>query len=226
MRASADFVLNQTMLRVKDPAASVAFYRDLLRMILLDCYDFPDMRFSLYFMGYPLTPAPEDRADRIRWVFDQPGLLELTHNWGTEDDTAVSYHNGNAEPRGFGHIGVGARRGRPVRRARRRRRDVHQAVRRGSHEGPRLYPGSGRLLDRDPFGREPPAAHHVQVGGRAEWMSRRRRRTGCSAAAPCARYSGCIQGAKPRSASGRRSSPHVTTKGSAPVAARPAVPAM
>lgn len=106
MSATAGFVLNQTMLRVRDPARSTAFYRDVLGMTLLDRYDFPDMKFSLYFMGYPAGPVPTDGPARAKWVFEQPALLELTHNWGTEDDPAFAYHNGNSEPRGFGHIGV------------------------------------------------------------------------------------------------------------------------
>ena len=103
---SNGFVLNQTMLRIKDPEASVAFYRDIMGMTLLDRYDVPAMKFSLYFMGYPQGPIPEDRIERIKWVFEQPALLELTHNWGSEVDPAFGYHNGNSEPRGFGHIGL------------------------------------------------------------------------------------------------------------------------
>ena len=103
---SNGFVLNQTMLRIKDPEASVAFYRDVMGMTLLDRYDFSAMKFSLYFMGYPQCPIPEDRRERIRWVFEQPALLELTNNWGSERDPAFGYHNGNSEPRGFGHIGL------------------------------------------------------------------------------------------------------------------------
>ena len=103
---TAGFVLNQTMLRIKDPARSVPFYRDVMGMALLDRYDFPALKFSLYFMGYVAEPPPQDPAERVKWVFEQPALLELTHNWGTEADPDFAYHNGNAEPRGFGHIGL------------------------------------------------------------------------------------------------------------------------
>ena len=104
--APARYVLNQTMLRIKDPARSIPFYRDVLGMGLLDRYDFPVAKFSLYFLGYPQGPVPDDRAARIQWVFEQPALLELTHNWGTEADSDFAYHNGNSKPRGFGHIGL------------------------------------------------------------------------------------------------------------------------
>ena len=103
---SNGFVLNQTMLRIRDPERSVAFYRDVMGMTLLDRYDFPALKFSLYFMGYPQSAIPDDRAERIKWLFEQAALLELTHNWGTQSDPAFSYHNGNSEPRGFGHIGL------------------------------------------------------------------------------------------------------------------------
>ncbi len=106
MNPTDDYVLNQTMLRIKDPARSIPFYRDVLGMTLLEQFDFPEMAFTLYFMGYPTSPVPEARAERAKWVFEQPALLELTHNHGTEEDAGFGYHDGNAEPRGFGHIGV------------------------------------------------------------------------------------------------------------------------
>ena len=105
-RSTNGFVLNQTMLRIKDPAISIPFYETVLGMTLIDQFDFPDMGFSLYFLGYVSDEVPSDPKERAKWLFDQPALLELTHNHGSEDDPALSYHNGNEDPRGFGHIGV------------------------------------------------------------------------------------------------------------------------
>jgi lactoylglutathione lyase len=106
MQTAAGFRLNHTMLRVRDPEASLGFYRDTLGMTLIDRFDFEAGKFSLYFLGYPDGPVPEDADERVQWLFEQRALLELTHNWGTEDDPAFSYHNGNADPRGFGHIAL------------------------------------------------------------------------------------------------------------------------
>jgi lactoylglutathione lyase len=94
------------MLRIKDPERTIAFYTEVLGMTLLDRFDFDDMAFSLYFLGYPTDPVPTDPKTRAKWIFDQPALLELTHNHGTEADANPLYHNGNSEPRGFGHIGI------------------------------------------------------------------------------------------------------------------------
>jgi lactoylglutathione lyase len=106
IEATRGFVLNQTMLRIKDPERTIAFYTEVLGMTLLDRFDFDDMAFSLYFLGYPTDPVPTDPKTRAKWIFDQPALLELTHNHGTEADADALYHNGNSEPRGFGHIGI------------------------------------------------------------------------------------------------------------------------
>ncbi|MFT7242786.1 MAG: lactoylglutathione lyase [Candidatus Azotimanducaceae bacterium] len=106
MTATKDFVMNQTMLRIKDPEKSVPFYEEVLGMTLLDRFDFPDMAFSLYFLGYPATKVPENKEERAEWIFQQPALLELTHNHDTESDAEFSYHDGNGEPQGFGHIGI------------------------------------------------------------------------------------------------------------------------
>ncbi|XBI98457.1 hypothetical protein VPH35_018692 [Triticum aestivum] len=84
----------------------------LLRFVnktrLLKRLDFPEMKFSLYFLGYEdLSAAPADPVQRTGWTFGQKATIELTHNWGTESDPEFKgYHNGNSDPRGFGHIGV------------------------------------------------------------------------------------------------------------------------
>lgn len=104
------FVLNQTMLRVRDPGASVAFYTDVLGMTLLQKLDFAEMQFSLYFLAYLADgeAIPADPAERARFIFGRETTIELTHNWGTErDPDFAGYASGNDEPRGFGHLGIG-----------------------------------------------------------------------------------------------------------------------
>ncbi|XP_028296436.1 lactoylglutathione lyase-like isoform X2 [Gouania willdenowi] len=103
----ADFMMQQTMLRVKDPAKSISFYTGVLGMTLLQKIDFPSMRFTLYFLGYEEKgEIPQDLKERTAWTFSRRATVELTHNWGSEKDGKLSYHNGNDEPRGFGHIGI------------------------------------------------------------------------------------------------------------------------
>lgn len=103
---SRGFVLNHTMLRVRDPQVSLDFYTRLFGMRVLRKLDFPEMQFTLYFLARPsaASAAPGEAAERTAWTFSQQAVLELTHNWGTEADAAFRYHDGNAQPQGFGHI--------------------------------------------------------------------------------------------------------------------------
>ncbi|CAH0697680.1 unnamed protein product [Spodoptera exigua] len=104
--STRDFMFQQTMYRIKDPRKSIPFYTGVLGMSLLKQLHFPEMKFSLFFMGYE-NPAeiPSDEATRTAWAMTRKATLELTYNWGTESDDS-SYHNGNSDPRGFGHIGI------------------------------------------------------------------------------------------------------------------------
>lgn len=104
--ATRGFVLNHTMLRVKDPAVSLDFYTRVMGMRALRKLDFPEMKFSLYFLARvdENDEVPEEEGKRTAWTFSQNGILELTHNWGTENDPDFKYHDGNQQPQGFGHI--------------------------------------------------------------------------------------------------------------------------
>jgi len=106
---SNKFNLAQTMLRVKDPKRSVPFYTQHLGMTVVAEKHFPQWKFSLYFLaslaeGEQAPDPTSDAANQyVKRLFNP--VLELTHNHGTEDDANFSYHNGNTEPKGFGHVG-------------------------------------------------------------------------------------------------------------------------
>lgn len=105
-RQTQGFRLNHCMLRVKEPQRALAFYTRVFGMRLLRKLDFAELQFSLYFLARlePGDQPPKDAGGRTVWTFSQRGVLELTHNWGTEEDEDFHYHHGNDEPRGFGHI--------------------------------------------------------------------------------------------------------------------------
>eukprot|EP00271_Cylindrocystis_brebissonii_P016082 TRINITY_DN39261_c0_g1_i1.p1 TRINITY_DN39261_c0_g1~~TRINITY_DN39261_c0_g1_i1.p1 ORF type:complete len:179 (-),score=41.59 TRINITY_DN39261_c0_g1_i1:691-1227(-) len=106
--ATKGYIMQQTMYRIKDPKVTLDFYSRVMGMRLLKRFDFEEAKFSLYFMGYAEpTALPSDSVERTKFTFQQAGTLEFTHNWGTESDpNFTAYHNGNSDPRGFGHIGV------------------------------------------------------------------------------------------------------------------------
>lgn len=74
-----------TMIRVKDLEKSINFYCDYFNMQLIRKKDYPGGKFTLAFVGYG------DEENNT--------VLELTHNWDSEED----YDLGN----GFGHIALG-----------------------------------------------------------------------------------------------------------------------
>ena len=106
------------MLRVKDPQrSSKAFpvallcfknltlnpvkYYEFLGMKQINKIENPDAKFDLYFLAYD---APKSLSSGKHWTARQ-GILELTHNYGTEKDDDFKVNNGNSEPgKGFGHI--------------------------------------------------------------------------------------------------------------------------
>ncbi|KAJ2772603.1 Lactoylglutathione lyase [Coemansia nantahalensis] len=92
--------LNHVMYRIRDPKASVRFYSEALGMKLLDTMHSDEAKFSLYFFGYE-DPATSSTARLAR-----QGVLELTHNHGSENDADFAYDTGNGDKGGYGHIAV------------------------------------------------------------------------------------------------------------------------
>merc|ERR1719498_138121 len=97
-----NFSWQQTMLRIKDPARTLPFYRDNFGFTLIHQFNFPQWEFSLYFMAVlpegevPPTPGTPE-AEAYLWNFK--GLtLEFTHNHGSENDDKFEVNNGNVEP--------------------------------------------------------------------------------------------------------------------------------
>ncbi|KAJ7084608.1 lactoylglutathione lyase-like protein [Mycena belliarum] len=94
------YKFNHSMLRVKDPKASVKFY-EFLGMKVINKMENPDSKFDLYFLAYD---SPNALSHGKHWT-DRQGIIELTHNYGTESDPEYKIANGNSDPyRGFGHV--------------------------------------------------------------------------------------------------------------------------
>lgn len=101
IRATEGFVLTHSMLRITDPARALDFYCRVLGMRLVTRLEFDEARFSLYFLQPRGHSDPADGS--LEQTFSRAGLLELTHNWGSEE-SGTAMHSGNEPPRGFGHI--------------------------------------------------------------------------------------------------------------------------
>ncbi|KAF9526551.1 Glyoxalase/Bleomycin resistance protein/Dihydroxybiphenyl dioxygenase [Crepidotus variabilis] len=103
---TASFKFNHTMLRVKDPKVSLDFYTRILGMELLSQKVNSD--FTLYFLAFNHEGRELTNEEKEKSRFAREGVLELTHNHGTESDPDFKgYASGNTEPgKGFGHIAI------------------------------------------------------------------------------------------------------------------------
>ncbi|KAG8907940.1 Lactoylglutathione lyase [Tulasnella sp. 403] len=96
------------MIRVKDPVVSLRFYQEVLGMDLIYTQVEEEAKFTLYFLSYDQPGSAESLAERGEKRFSTQGVLELTHNHGTENDPDFAYSSGNQDPgKGFGHIAIG-----------------------------------------------------------------------------------------------------------------------
>ncbi|KAI0318839.1 Glyoxalase/Bleomycin resistance protein/Dihydroxybiphenyl dioxygenase [Amylostereum chailletii] len=100
---TASYRFNHTMLRIKDPKVSIPFYTDTIGMDLVEKRDMGD--FTLYFLAFDLVDGKTPEVRKAENL-NREGILELTHNHGTESLAETPYHSGNSEPRGFGHIAI------------------------------------------------------------------------------------------------------------------------
>jgi lactoylglutathione lyase len=81
-----DAAIAYAMIRVRDLDASIGFYTRVLGMTLMNRQDYSDGRFTLAFLGHPISNI------------ESPVTIELTHNWDQGED----YSHGS----GFGYIAL------------------------------------------------------------------------------------------------------------------------
>jgi len=115
--ATKDYVMQQTMIRVKDPAKSLEFYCDVLGFNLVMHREFPQWEFNVYFVAQ-IDPAliPSDPEGQWNLCMNLPGCIELTWNYGSETADGLVYNTGNSDTTGsadgqkvkggFGHLGI------------------------------------------------------------------------------------------------------------------------
>lgn len=106
---TSSYGFSHTMIRIKDPKVSLDFYTRILGMTLIRIMSMPNGKFTNYFLCYPQSPVPSRSNENqlMNWLWQQQGILELCHNWGTELESMnfQGYKSGNEpEHKGFGHI--------------------------------------------------------------------------------------------------------------------------
>eukprot|EP00310_Coccolithus_braarudii_P025022 CAMPEP_0183331968 /NCGR_PEP_ID=MMETSP0164_2-20130417/1245_1 /TAXON_ID=221442 /ORGANISM="Coccolithus pelagicus ssp braarudi, Strain PLY182g" /LENGTH=253 /DNA_ID=CAMNT_0025500587 /DNA_START=12 /DNA_END=773 /DNA_ORIENTATION=+ len=112
-----EYIMQQTMVRVKDPKKSLDFYCDVLGFNLVMYREFPQWKFNVYFVAQcDATSIPATAEEQWRFCMRTPGCLELTWNYGSEAEDGPVYNTGNSDSTGtqdgekvrggFGHLGI------------------------------------------------------------------------------------------------------------------------
>ncbi|KAI6369732.1 hypothetical protein MCOR25_004361 [Pyricularia grisea] len=94
MTDTATYKFNHSMVRVKDPKASISFYKHL-GMSLLSEYKIPDHRLELYFVAGDSRPS----ITHGKHQSDREGVLELSYSYGIENISG-----GDEGPKGLSPI--------------------------------------------------------------------------------------------------------------------------
>ena len=153
--ATAGYIMQQTMVRVKEPKASLDFYCDVLGFNLIMMRSFPQWSFNVYFVAQT-DPAEIPTDEDARWAYCMrtPGCIELTWNYGSEAEEGRVYNTGNSDSTGsadgakvrggFGHLGITVP-------------DVYEACERYAPPGPRAR----MPLQMSPAGRGLLPARHM-----------------------------------------------------------------
>jgi len=116
-----DYIMQQIMIRVKDPMKSLEFYCDVLGFKLVMYREFSKWGFNVYFVA-PVDSASipkgldNDKDAQWDYCMKLPGCIELTFNYGSEKEDGLVYNTGNGDKTGvsngesikggFGHIGI------------------------------------------------------------------------------------------------------------------------
>lgn len=78
-------------------------YYEFLGLKQIQKLSFAENKFDLYFLAYD---GPGNQSQGGHWS-DRQGVLELTHNYGSEEDDSFEVANGNSDPgKGFSYVSI------------------------------------------------------------------------------------------------------------------------
>ncbi|KAI0250138.1 hypothetical protein BJV78DRAFT_1221429 [Lactifluus subvellereus] len=86
---TASYKLNHTMLRIKDPNISIPLYTDIIGMELIE-----KARLQRLYAVFPRSGGKATDSEKKEGLLSREGILELTHNHGTESLAMTPYHSG------------------------------------------------------------------------------------------------------------------------------------